>query len=603
MARWLHTNTSKRRDIGGRMRVGMKYLLVACLLSLVTWCAGCGEKPQPKPVIKTLRIGSAGGPPQTLFPLAVDSTVSMALLQLVYNGLLKMNEEMSLIPDLAESWAISADGLAYTFHLRPNVRFHDGTELTAADVAFTYKLMKETPSFRQTCFSAIDRIELPDKYTIKVILSQPYGISVTALIEPILPKHLLEHADMTTSEFNHKPIGTGPFIVKEWTTDNRIILERNKDYYEDGPASGVLRQGSNTGDAPRTTPNARLARIEARGYETSSELFTALMKGETDLAFFLSQEQFGKVKDDDQFSAYQFPYIMTYAMEYNLEHPLFTDQTVRTALAHAINIPEMIKQIDGGYGAASTGPFIPQSWWFNPEVRPLEYDPARTQELLASAGWELNARNVLEKDGREFRFKVLVNRELRAPKRLGMLLYQDLFPLGIRVELADFDPAAYSEEKITIPPDAAAYPVRDSQDKAEETNQTKTVASGRPISNGAYLTYFYTMPDPAELYAYWDSRHRHPLIKLWSYENNEINNLFDLGRPTNQTSQRRQVYRELHRVLYDDQPALFMYSHYNLSAVRKGFDNTDKLFTPAMPFWTIKDWNIHHKDTKNTKEK
>jgi peptide/nickel transport system substrate-binding protein len=547
----------------------MKSLLVTCLLSIVAWCAGCGEKPQPKPEIKTLRLGSAGGPPQTLFPLAVDSTVSMALLQLVYNGLLKMNEEMSLIPDLAESWAISGDGLAYTFHLRPNVRFHDGTELTAADVAFTYKLMKETPSFRQTCFSTIDRIELPDKYTIKVILSQPYGISVTALIEPILPKHLLEHADMTTSEFNHKPIGTGPFIVKEWTTDNTIVLEKNTNYYEDGPASRPT-----THDAQRTTPNARLARIEARGYETSSELFTALMKDQTDLAFFLSQEQFGKVKDDDQFSAYQFPYIMTYAMEYNLGHPLFTDKTVRTALAHAINIPAMIKQIDGGYGAASTGPFIPQSWWYNPEVRPLEYDPARTQELLASAGWELNERNVLEKDGREFRFKVLVNRELRTPKQLGMLLYQDLFPLGIRVELADFSPVDYAEGKVKLPEDA-----------------------------GAYLTYFYTMPDPAELKMYWDSREREPLRKLWPYENNEINNLFDLGRPTNQTSQRRPVYQQLHRILYDDQPALFMYSFYNLSAVRNGFGNTDKLFTPAMPFWTIKDWNIHHKDTKNTKEK
>ncbi|MBI4713034.1 MAG: hypothetical protein HY762_07025 [Planctomycetes bacterium] len=552
------------------------------IILLLAWLlTGCAEQPKP-PVtqVTTLRIGAPGGPPKTLLPVNVESTVAQPLLQLIYNGLLKMNQEMSLIPDLAESYEMSDDGLVWTFHLRPGVRFHDGIEMSADDVAFTYKIMKETPSFRQRCYTMIARVELPDRYTVKVVLSQPFGISATALIEPILPKHLLEDIVIARSpgrttkqsqtygiaspsarndrggvSFAHMPIGTGPFKVVDWTSDDRIILERNPDYYELRIANGPY------GINELGIVNSQLARIEARGYESPDDLYSAFIKGETDIAFYLSAEQFDKVGKDERFQTYKFPYIMTYAMEYNLAHPLFKDKDVRYALAHAVNIPAMIKKIDGGYGGQSTGSFTPGTWWFNPDVKPLEYNPAKAMEMLNSAGWQLNKDNVLEKDGKEFRFVLLVNTDLREGNRIAMLLHNNLFGLGIRVEIEDFDLALYSAGKISVPADAAAY-----------------------------LTFFSTMDAPTELDAYWDSRRRHPFKKLWPYDNQRINELFDSGRQLSGSDKGKQVYQQLHQTIYDDQPALFLYFHYNLSAVRKKFDNTDKLFTVPMPFWTIKDW-------------
>ena len=530
------------------------FLIVVLVLFL-----SCGKQEEIKTSGATLRLASAGGPPQSLNPLLIDRSISVALLQLVYNSLVKMDYEMKPIPDLANSWNISEDGLTYTFNLRPNVRFHDGVELTSADVAFTYDLIRHSQiqSPRRSYFDSVERWETPDKYTFRIILKTAFGLTITSLTEPILPKHLLEGQDIKTTKFNYHPVGTGPFRFKEWTADNRIILERNQDYYEDFTAEAQR--------VPRML-SGRLGgeyidRIEARGYDTQNQLFTAFMKGETDLIFYLSTEQFETISRDQQAKTYSFPYVWTYAIEYNLEHPLVKDKTIRTALAYAINIPEMIKNIDKGYGAVSTGPFIPQTWWHNPAVKPLGYNPARAQEMLASAGWRLNKQGVLEKDGREFRFKLLVNEESRDNKYMAMLIYNDLFRIGVRPELVSFYYPSYAKGESTIPEDAAAY-----------------------------LTGHCIMADPADLNVYWDSRHRDPRAKLWGYDNIEVKHLFDVGGTRIQLEERRPVYQRLHKMLYNDQPALFLYFPYNLAAIRKGFTNTDRLFSPAMPFWTIKDW-------------
>ncbi|MCK5579453.1 MAG: hypothetical protein KAI63_08025 [Planctomycetes bacterium] len=455
-----------------------------------------------------------------------------------------MNQNMMPEPDLAKSWDISEDGMTYTFYLREGVRFHDGVEFTSEDVSFTYHLLRKHKTFSpsQVYFDVVKKWEVINKYTFRVLLNKPFGLSVTTLNEPIIPKHLLENQDVETANFNRSPVGTGPFRFKEWTNDNTIVLEANPDYYEGRP---------------------HLDRIEARGYETQQQVWTAFMKGETDIAFFLSKENFEIAKRDPHFKTYTFPYIWTYALEYNPDHRLVKDKTVRQAIAHAINIPEIIHKLEGGYGEPSTGPFIPKTWWYNPEVKPLEYAPAKAQKLLASAGWKLNKNDILEKDGREFRLLILVNSDVREYQQMAMLIHNDLFQLGIRTKLIDFNSNKFLSGEI------------------------------QPLENAAaYLNVFTVMPDPAESSIYWHSKEKRTPRKLWLYKNPEVDRLFDLGQMSADAEKQRTIYQEIHRLVYNDQAATFLYFFYNLSATQSKFENTDQLFSSVMPFWTIKEWRV-----------
>lgn len=613
--------------------------------------SGCSKQDKVEPPDATLHLGIAGGPPQPLNPLLTDRSVSMELIKLVYNGLLKINGDMSYEPDLAQSWNISNDGLTYTFNLRKGVRFHDGAELTSADCAFTYALFKSYPAKapRQSYFDSITGYQMPDKWTFRIILNKPFSLSITTMGIAILPEHCLSGKDAvgavheppiegairelpllgTTSN----PIGTGPFRFVEQTADNHIILERNPDYYEpvgavhEPPIGGAIRELPLQGKP--------LSRIDAFGYDTQSQWLAGFMKGQTYVIYFLSGEQYEQVKRDPDVETHRSPYIWNYAVEYNLNHPLFKDKTVRQALAHGVNIPAIIQKIEGeagithpvpeghpsqegilpqvpsnkrgfrGVSDTSTGPFIPQTWWHNPAVKPLEYNPALAMQLLNSAGWQLNDKGILirairelplpkkvvgavheppREDVEEFRFTLLVNPVVRQGKLMAMLLYQELFKLGIIVELQDLSAVPNTAQAGYDPAAVRAI---------HELPLPKEVVGAvhePPKPGQAYLTVFCTMPDPAELEFDWRSQSTNRLYKLWPYANPIIDRLFDSGKRFSEIDQRRPIYQELQQRLYDDQPALFLYFFYNLGAVRKGFTGTEELFTPAMPFWTLKDW-------------
>ncbi|MEK7448043.1 MAG: ABC transporter substrate-binding protein [Planctomycetota bacterium] len=543
----IHKNFFLKIFIPARRLLYIKSFWALLLLIILS---GCGEQTAKPRTGGILKLSAPGGTPDNLNPVLTDYGLTVALWQLIFNNLVRINPDMTPQPDLAYLWQISPDGLAYTFYLRPNVRFHDGVELTSADIAFTYDLIKKyrTYATRHTLFDAINHWETPDKYTFKIILNKPFGLSLTTLSEPILPKHLLEGQDIINNSFNRSPVGSGPFRFKEWTPDNRITLEANPDYYEGRP---------------------HLDRIEAHGYDTPEQIWAALMKGETDLTFFLPREKFETAARDPYFKTYQFPYILVYALEYNLADPIVRDRAVRQALAHIINVPEIIQAIEGGYGEPATGPFIPDVWWYNPNPKPIPYNPIKAQELLVSAGWYPNENGVLEKDGREFRLNLLVNSDVREGYKMATLIHNNLLCLGIKTELLEFDYQKYLKGEIEVPEDASAY-----------------------------LTFFSLTAEPSDLAKIWHSAKRDPRIKLWPYHNLEVNRLFELGQTLTNLEERQKTYQQIHQLIYDDQPATFLYFFYNLCVMRDGFKNTDALFSAVMPFWTIKDWQAKTGDGK-----
>lgn len=509
----------------------------------------------------TLRIGGHAGKPSIINPILTEGTISAPLLSLIFNSMERVNKDMMYEPDLAESWEVSADKLAYTFHLRKGVRFHDGVELTAQDAVFTFNLLTdpETDSPWRRNYTAIKDCRALDRYTLRIDLKEPVATDYYLRTTTIIPEHLLKSdtgARLKTSKFNNKPIGTGPFRFVERTSDGqpvpnafgtnrgKVILEANPDYYEGRPY---------------------LDRIIASGYETTGQCWNAFMRNEIDLILYLSRDNFEVAKRDKEFRTYITPNNFNYVLEYNPGHPVFKDKRVRQAITHSIDIDEVIQKVEGGYGIKSAGPFMPGSWANAPEVRPFEYNPGRAIELLNEAGWRLNAKGVMEKDGQEFRFTMICDTILKDTQLIARLVYQYLYRIGIRLDI------------ITM----------DSRTKDEEAQR------GLINDAGVFLWTFGLVVEPLDAANLWHSRKMNKEHRAWRYDNPEVDRLFDLGINTPDINEQKRIYRDIHKIIYAEQPATFLYHPPILSAVSAHIQNTDALFnSPEMPFYYMKDWSI-----------
>jgi peptide/nickel transport system substrate-binding protein len=318
--------------------------------------------------------------PTIINPILTTQSVSASLQDLIFNQLIRWNAKGEIEPDLAQSWEISEDGLVYTFYLRKGVKFHDGVECTAEDVKFTFDKIidPQVNSPFRIIFQLVKDFEAVDPYIFRVTLNKPSTSFIIRLIRPIAPKHILENIDLSNASFNFHPIGTGPFKFKSWGKDDQIVLEYNPDYYRGRPY---------------------LDKIIVKTYSDSRQLWSELMRQEVDLAMFIEREDYEVIKNDPAFKGYAIPEDYYYAISYNLDDPILSDLKVREAIAYGINRKFLIDKIAFGYGLECNGPFYPGSIGFNPQVKPIDFNPEKAKQLLAEAGWQdFNKDGILEKE-------------------------------------------------------------------------------------------------------------------------------------------------------------------------------------------------------------
>ncbi|HEX2965636.1 MAG TPA: peptide-binding protein, partial [Syntrophorhabdaceae bacterium] len=372
------------------------FIFICCLILLL----GCTRKKETalydeagKPSYGDMMITGSIGEASNLIPILATDGSSHDIANYVYNGLLKLDKNLNIVGDLAESWEVSPDNLTITFHLRKGVKWHDGQPFTARDVLYTYKVIVDpkTPTAYSGDFKEVQEAQAIDDYTFKVTYKQPFAPGLVSWSTAILPAHLLEGTDITKSALARRPIGTGPYKFKEWIPGDRVVLTANSEYFDGRPY--IERQ------MIRVIPDLATMFLELKRNTVDVMSLTPLQYiKQTEYPAF--QREFNKFK----YLSFGYTYL-----GYNLKHDFFKDKRVRQAISYAINKQELIDGVLLGQGVEATGPYKPDMWAYSGNVKRYEYNKQKALALLSEAGFQKGADGVLRHGGKPFEFTILLN--------------------------------------------------------------------------------------------------------------------------------------------------------------------------------------------------
>lgn len=302
--------------------------------------------------------------PTHLDPRVGTDQTSGKAAQLLFNGLVTKDETGNIVPDLAESWEILDEGLRYRFHLRSGVRFHDGTELSARDVEWTYGSIIDgtVATAKKAAFAVVERIEVVDPLTVDLILPRPFG----ALLVDLTPAQGIVPEGRTPEENNEHPVGTGPFRFVRRSPE-RVELAANEDYWNGAPA---------------------LERVVFKEVPDSTVRALELLNGSVQLVVNdLAPDVVPLFRDSPHFQVVEDPGANYAYLGLNLKDPLLTDVRVRRALALSIDRQRLVDTLWRGLGVV-TETMLPKGFWATHEgLEVLPHDPAEAARLLEEAGY------------------------------------------------------------------------------------------------------------------------------------------------------------------------------------------------------------------------
>ncbi len=407
------------------------------------------------------------GNPLAINPVLCQSNpVDQDLVALIFDGLTRVNERGEIVPNLAERWEISPDGLTYTFYLRNDVLWHDGAPFSAADVVFTIGVI-QSQDFKGVPFLA-DMwrnvvVEQVDDYTLRFRLREPFAPFLDYTTLGILPRHILGSvpvAELEKSPFNAAPIGTGPFKVEE-VSAKRIVLVANPSYHGARPYLG---------------------RLEFYFYPDAASAFEARKRGEVEGIARVLPQNLGAVRRDDSLTLYSAPLSGYNLIFLNLDRAVFQDRNVRQAMMWAIDRQKLVDTILDGQGIVIHSPILPDSWAYDPNVRRYTYDPRKARALLEEAGWfDENGDGVRERGQIKLEFTLATNED--DPVRIKFIeaIRDQLAEVGIRaipqavpweelvgqqLRLRRYDAILSGWQN--LPPDPDPYPYWHSSQASEE---------------------------------------------------------------------------------------------------------------------------------------
>lgn len=458
------------------------------------------------------------GDASNLIPFLAADSASAGVADAVFGQLMRLDKNYDLIPGMAEKWDVSADQKTITFHLRKNIKWHDGAHFSADDLLFQYEMMvhPDVPSAYKEDFMQIQKAEAPDDFTFRVTFKEPYAPALVRMAGMTgLPRHLLKGtkpADLIKSPLARNPVGNGAWRFVEWKAQTHIILESNPAHYLGRPmiAKNITRVIPD--------PATQFLELKSGGIDMMSLQPLQYLK-QTDGEYF--QKNYRKYK----YLANAYTY-----MGYNMQRPMFADKRVRQAITYAIDKRELIDGVLMGLGQEADVPYKPGTWAYKSDVKKYTYDPAKAAALLKEAGWsQKNSEGYLVKDGKPFEFEIITNQGNPLRAKTAEILQQRLKQVGIKVGVRVLEWSSFINNFI---------------------NKRNFDACILGWSLGI---------DPDQ-YEIWNSKKtgEHELNFI-SYSNAEVDKILDDARRTFNKEARKKLYHRFQDILADEQPYTFLY--------------------------------------------
>ncbi len=412
-----------------------------------------------------------------------------------------------------------------TFHLRPDVRFHDGRIVDAEDVKFTYQAIMDPANLspRVSDYEPVKRVDVMDPLTVRIVYKRLYSPALGTWGMGILPEHLLNRAalrkeaarlgkdpdkfTMRQSRFERHPVGCGPFMFQEWRSDQFISLKRFNTYWEGPP--------NYTRYVMRIIPDLLTQEME-------------FYSGTLD-SYNVQPHQVERLEKDPRFQCFSGTSFGYTYIGYNMRRPPFDDMRVRRALGMALNVDKIIDYVLYGQGERITGPFVIQSDFYNHHIPPVPYDPEGALRLLREAGWERNKQGWLEKDGKKFEFTLITNSGNDIRKAVLAIAQDAWKQIGIDVRTDMLEWSVFIQERV---------------DKHDFDA----------------LILGWVMGIEPDLYQIWHSSQTHPYqLNFVSFKNAEADDLIIKIRQEYDHEKQVAYCHRLHELIAREQPYTFLY--------------------------------------------
>ena len=481
--------------------------LVILIVGLFT-ILSCGKKEEEVKGNKPL-IVAQGADARTLDPQKAIDTPTVRVYNQIYDGLVKKDNDMNIVPGLAESWN-KVDERRTIFNLRKGVKFHNGETLTAKDVKFTLDRMKNQPTV-SFLISEIELVNVIDDYTVEIVTKNGFGPLLSHLSHPGAVI-LNEKAVTNSSErYDQNPVGTGPYILDKWLAGDRIFLKANPEYY---------------------LGKSAIENIVIKAIPEGTNRTIALETGEADIVYDVDPVDIDKIRSNNDL---KFLYEQSLGNSYlglNTQHKPFDDVRVRQAIAYAINVDDIIEVVYKNTAIPGSSPISPKIPGYNKDVKNYEYNVEKAKKLLAEAGYPNG-----------FKTSIWIN-DNTSRKDIATILQDQFKTIGIDAAIETLEWGAYIDRTaagehdmyilgwvtVTGDPDYGLYPV------------FHTSAHGR-AGNRSF------------------------------YSNATVDKLLDEARISTDQEKRMDNYREIQRIIQEEIPSITMvYNNQNV-ATQKYVEN------------------------------
>lgn len=504
------------------------------------------------------------GTPRFVNPILAVSDTDKDLSSLVYSGLMRAGSEngsnIAFIPDLAEGYTVSEDGLTYTFTLKPNLKFHDGKPLTTEDIAFTIDKIQDPAikSPKRVLWDGVS-VKVIDASKIEFTLKAPYSAFIANTTVGILPKHIwneISDEEIPFSSINIEPIGSGPYKVNKISKNSQGLVEAINLSSFKSFALGI----------------PYIKSIEATFFPNEKTRLTALSKGNIDSAGGISDENASILKKDGYFMK-ESSSSRLFALFLNQnKSPALAHKEIRKALSESIDKKVVVNTILNGFGSPLEGPLSPFTLSNFDSIGGEATDtPVKSNDEiladLAKSGWKKDENGILSKKSKSgtetvsFNIYTSDNEEL---KETAELLKKSWEPLGIKVEVKSFESSQFSQ----------------------------TVIRPREYDS---LLFGVTIGRDLDYYSFWHSSQRNdPGLNVALYTNSKADTLLTSARTLLDPKARLEALRSFALEVLADNPAVFLYSpsYIYITPKNLGGYNESNLRIAGERFYDVYKWYV-----------